>query len=123
MPHGIPKPYHPTLLDITIPLALITVTSIGLLALNLLAAALGTALSMSRSITSTPANLAAIIILGGELFGINTLLTAVGPMIGGRGLSHECPDWLLCLSITSGLCLIPPILLTLGAIALARRWV
>ncbi|MBN1310579.1 MAG: hypothetical protein JXB30_04100 [Anaerolineae bacterium] len=112
-------PYHLTLLDIIGPLVVITVVEIGLLALNPLAAAVGVALSLWwRKTVAAVLFTSAIMLLG--VFFVVSLQILMGPFTHAEPFSLS-PTALLEVLIASGFCLLPPVLLTLGSMWLAKR--
>jgi len=115
----ITEPYRLNFLDIIGLSALLTISTAGLLALNPLAAALGAALSLRWRRTGTATYVTIAITLLGVLSGIVILLTIIGPAASGKAFSLS-PTAIREIWITSGLCLVPPALITLGALALAR---
>jgi hypothetical protein len=113
--------YTPVALDVVGPLVEMLLVVAGMLALSLLAAAAGVMLALWwRRSTQTVAFLLPAVMLVGGLFGILVMLSMLGPTISGRGFS-QLPHPLLDLALPLGACVIPPTLLTLGAVAWARH--
>ena len=111
--------YSPTTLDVIGPLVEIGMVVMGMLALNVLASVIGVTLALWwRRSPKVAAYLAMVVTLQGALFGIIIMLTVLSPTIGGKGFS-QLTHPLLDIALPFGGCLVLPIVLMAGMMALA----